>query len=413
MTIKELSDFEFREFTEKYPFSSIYQTCENGKIMQNEGYGVMYIGGIEHGEIVAASLILVKKIKNYNYAYAPRGFLIDYTNKQLLSDFTKELKKYLGKKAIVAVKLSPIIVRNMYNCNGQLVGTNPRFDEIFNNLKSLGYHHYGFNSFFEAMKPRFEAMVDISQNYQTLFKNIKREFKTKIRTAEERGIRIFRADQNEIGYIYDHVKNKYSKNIDFIENSYKYFNESSKIEYYYAKLDSEIYLKTMKAKYEEQDQYVAYLNSIVLENKSSSQKLISKKMDADNTLAVYKKQLIEATNIIKDYPTGLVLATIMVVKHRSEVTLYLDGYDKRYKYFNAKHLILWKVLEKYSSLGFKRFNLGGVTDIRIANEKYDGLNTFKTNFNASIFEYIGDLELVTNGPKYFMYRQSVNPEKKK
>ena len=162
MTIKELSDFEFREFTEKYPFSSIYQTCENGKIMQNEGYGVMYIGGIENGEIVAASLILIKKIKSYNYAYAPRGFLIDYTNKQLLSDFTKELKKYLGKKAIVAVKLSPIIVRNMYNCNGQLVGTNPRFDEIFNNLKSLGYHHYGFNSFFEAMKPRFEAMVDIS-----------------------------------------------------------------------------------------------------------------------------------------------------------------------------------------------------------------------------------------------------------
>ena len=204
-----------------------------------------------------------------------------------------------------------------------------------------------------------------------------------------------------------------TNNIDFIENSYKFFNDSNKIDYYYAKLDSEIYLKKIKAKYEKQDQYVAYLNSIVLENKHSSQKLISKKMDADKTLAVYKQQLIEATNIIKDYPTGLVLSTIMVVKHRSEVTLYLDGYDKKYKYFNAKHLILWKVLEKYSSLGFKRFNLGGVTDVRIPHEKYDGLNTFKTNFNASIFEYIGDLELVTNGPKYFMYRQSNTSKDKK
>ena len=405
MTIKELSDNEFREFTDKFPFSSIYQTCEYAKIMKHEGYTPMFIGGIKNGELLAASLLFIKKIKNYKYAYAPRGFLIDYTNKALLTEFTKDLKKYIGKKGIVAIKLSPIILRNMYNSNGQLVGTNPQFEQIFNNLKSLGYHHFGFNSFFEAMKPRYEAMVDISQSYQTLFRNIKREYKTKIRTAEERGIRIFRADQNELGYLYDHTKNKNSKSLDYIENSYKYFDGSDKVEYFYAKLDTEVYLKTVKKKFEEKDQEVSYLNSIVLSNKAS-QKLISKKMEADKELANYKKQLIEATNLIREYPTGLVLSSMMVVKHRSEVTLFMDGYDKRFKGFNAKHLIMWKVLEKYSSQGFKRFNLGGVTDVRIKHEKYDGLNTFKTNFNASVFEYIGDLELVTNGPKYFMFRQN-------
>ena len=74
MTIKELSDYEFREFTDKFPFSSIYQTCEYAKIMKHEGYTPMFIGGIKNGELLAASLLFIKKIKNYKYAYAPRGF---------------------------------------------------------------------------------------------------------------------------------------------------------------------------------------------------------------------------------------------------------------------------------------------------------------------------------------------------
>ena len=43
----------------------------------------------------------------------------------------------------------------------------------------------------------------------------------------------------------------------------------------------------------------------------------------------------------------------------------------------------------------------------IKNNPYKGLNMFKTNFNASIIEYIGDFELVTHKAKYFLYKQMV------
>ena len=96
---------------------------------------------------------------------------------------------------------------------------------------------------------------------------------------------------------------------------------------------------------------------------------------------------------------------MLIAKNRTEVYLYMDGYDVKYKSFNAKHILMWKIIEKYASLGYKRLNLGGVTDIRIENDKYKGLNEFKTNFNASIVEYAGDFELIINQAKYFLYRQ--------
>lgn len=410
MIVKELTEIEFREFTEKYPFSSMFQSVEYAKVMEKEGYKIMYIGAVDNGNLVGGSLLMIQKVKGYNYAFAPRGFLIDYSNEELMKTFTKEVQKFLGKKDIIAVKLCPIILKNLMNSDGQIIGTNPNFNATFDNLKKLGYYHYGFNSYFEAMKPRFEAIIDISKNYQTLFKNIKREYKTKIRGAEGRGIKIYRADQNELIYLYNQIHKKTKKDLQFIENSFSIFNETNKIDYYYAKLDTEIYLKSTKRKYEQQEEYCNEINKRVLRKKESSKKIISQKIYADKQLGIYKNQLIRATQLVRDFPTGIILSTVLVVKHRNEVYLYMDSYDKKYSLFNSKHLLIWKIIEKYSNNGYKRFNLGGVTDPSLKNNQYKGLNTFKTNFNASIIEYVGDFELVTHKTKYFLYKQMVKPK---
>ena len=179
------------------------------------------------------------------------------------------------------------------------------------------------------------------------------------------------------------------------------------MDFYYAKLDTEVYLRNIKKRYEQQEAYCSNINQSVLKRKESSKKIISKKIDADRQLGVYKNQLIEATKLIRDYPTGIILSCVLVAKHRNEVYLYMDSFDRKYKQFNSKHLILWKIIEKYSNNGYKRFNLGAVSDITIKNNPYKGLNMFKTNFNASIIEYIGDFELVTHKAKYFLYKQMV------
>ena len=75
---------------------SIYQTSEYGYTMHNQGFESIFIGLIDNNNILAASLILIEKRKGFKYAYAPRGFLIDYNNYNLLENFTTLLKKYLS-----------------------------------------------------------------------------------------------------------------------------------------------------------------------------------------------------------------------------------------------------------------------------------------------------------------------------
>ena len=90
---------------------------------------------------------------------------------------------------------------------------------------------------------------------------------------------------------------------------------------------------------------------------------------------------------------------------QDEAHLFLDGFDVNYKSVNAKHLLIWKLMEKYATEGFERFNLGGMSNPLLKDDnKYKGLNDFKLCFGAKAVEYIGDLELITNPILYAIYR---------
>ena len=169
MFIRELTSEEFNKFKDSFKDKSIYQTSEYAYIMNHQNYTTMFLGLVDGSGIVAASMIMIEKINNFKYAYAPRGFLIDYTNYSLLETFTMELKNYLSKKDVVAIKLSPMIVKNIYDSEGKIIETNNSYDNIFENLKSLDYYHFGYNDYFEGHKPRFEAILDINKNYLQLF----------------------------------------------------------------------------------------------------------------------------------------------------------------------------------------------------------------------------------------------------
>lgn len=408
MYLKELTNEEFNKFTNNFIQESIYQTTEYGLIMNKQGFDSLFLGLIDDtGQIIGASLILIEKKYGFKYGYAPKGFLIDYTNFVLFDTFTKLIKKYLGKKDVIAVKICPMIIKNIYNKNNVLIGTNKNFSTLFDSFKKLGYYHLGYNNYFEALKPRFQNVIDISKNDYEIFNNFKRGTKNKIRNSIKKGVKIVRGEKKDLQDLYLHIKNNYHRELNYFDDTFDYFNKNNKAEYYYAKVNTETFLKVTKKNYEKQEKYILNLNSIIL-NTSSKKKdvYISKKIQADNLMEKYKKDLIEATNMLRDNPEGIVIAEVLIIKNRNTIYVYSDGYDKKYKSFNGKHLLLWTLIQKYSKEGFKYFNLGGVTNITLDNNKYKGLNEFKTSFGGITEEYIGDFEIITNNALYFMYKNA-------
>ncbi len=404
--IKLLSNVEFLEFTKQFKPSSIYQTPYYAFTMHEENYDSMFVGLIEGNVLKAASLILVYKINGFKYALAPRGFLIDYNDEKLVATFTKLIKKFLGKKDIVAIKVNPMIIKNVYNSLGHTINYNELYDKTFNYMKKLGYFHLGYNNYFEALKPRFEAYINLDLDYIKLFGNIEKSCRNKIRKAVRDGIKVYHGSSDDLKYLYEQTKNDYPRDLNYFKNLYKFFGKDDLIDFYYSKLDTTDYLQYTQNMYNKYSFRSSELSKALISQKGNSDKIVSEKLEVDKNVVKYRKQLAEATEYLKKFPNGIITSSALIIKWQDAVYLVIDGYDKKYRQFGAKQLMIWKLMGRYAKLGFKKFYLGGVANINKTNNKYKGLNEFKLNFHSNVIEYVGDFELITNSPLYFVYKNS-------
>ena len=408
MEFRELNDQEFNEFTKIFPLKSIYQTQEYGLIMEQQKYTPLLLGLVDNSKVVGASLILVKKEEGFKYAYAPRGFILNYEDFYLIKDFTAHIKNYLGKKGIIGIKINPMIIRNIYDLNTQTKDTNPKYDLIFEALKQNGYYHLGYNNFFEALKPRFEAIIDLNKPLYELFKNVSKSYRTKIRSAIKNGIRTYRGNVNDLEYLHEFTKYRYPRGLDYFKDCFGFFLKRNMIDLYYTKLDTKIYLKTIQDKLASYENKSNQLNNLIMNKKTKyKHKLISKKINIDKYLNQYRNELISATNMLRNYPEGVVTSCILLVKQDKEITILMDGYAPNFKKLNSKHLLIWQIIEMHQKQGFTKFNLGGVSNITIDSNRYTGLDEFKLGFGAKMYEYAGDFELVTHKRNYNLYRNYV------
>ena len=96
-------------------------------------------------KVVAASLLVAlgKSICGYKIFNAYKGFLLDYSDFELLEFFTKEVKNFLRKKKCIKLFIDPYIVSVERDRDGNKVrgGVNNLFVKY--KLESLGYKYLG------------------------------------------------------------------------------------------------------------------------------------------------------------------------------------------------------------------------------------------------------------------------------
>ena len=207
-------------------------------------------------------------------------------------------------------------------------------------LKELDYYHLGYNNLFESFKPRFDAILDLNKPITTLFGNMNKNFKKKIKSADENGVRLINSDIKDVDYIYNMVKGVYPRGKKYFENLLNYFQKRNMVDYYLAKLDTNAYLINIQKKYQKQIEICNLINSKIFKRiGKNNNKLIENKIKQENKLSELKQDLIEATNILKEHPDGIIIAGMIITKFRDEVMILMDGYNKEYKKINAKHLI--------------------------------------------------------------------------
>lgn len=416
MKIITLSEEKFNEFSLNHKYGNIYQTVNYAKVMKLEGYDYHLLGFINNSnELIGATMILFKKIFfNYKMAYAPFGFLIDYSNKDLVEEITNKLKMLLFKQKFIFLKINPKIHCSERDKKGNIVAYNPEINDIFEILQNTGYIHTGFNNYFENEKPRWNAVVKLTASNDKLYKNLNKQTRNKISKATRCGIEVYEGNEDDINMLYEFIKKKHNRNLKYYKNFIKHFKEDAKI--YFAKINTEKYVNQSKLAYEKEIEineiYNQELQELSMRGKDI-RNIISKKMESDKKLSIYQNNLIQATNLFSKSPEGLIIGGMLAIKYKDEMHLIIEGFNQKYKTFNPNYLLKWELIKKFNLEEIKYFNLNGIVGEFKEPNKYSGLNEMKLGYNASAIEYIGEFDLIINKTVYNIYQKRLKNKKVK
>ena len=400
MSIRELTIDEFNAFVRNSPLGTHYQTFNYALLMGENGYEYELVGMFnEYNQLKAASLILFKNLKmHYKYGYAPKGFILDYFNQEIVSEFATLLKSYYKNKKVVFIKINPEIAISEIDKESGLKTYNWNYN-ILEIMEKAGFKKLKDNLYFESVLPRFSAVVSL-KNYS--MNSVSKNTRNKIRRAHHKGLHIELAEKSGIDILQKFIKNKRTINEYYYKDYYNVFKKDDMIDLFLVSIDSEEFLMNSRELYEKELEINNRLVSLL--NRENNKRNLNKKMDSDRKILNYKQDVKFATelNTKKD---KVYIAGALVIKYQNRVQILMSGYDKKYKRFEANYYLHDEIL-KYYQKNYDYAELNGLTGDFSKENPYLGLNEFKIGFNPRIYEYIGEFDLPLNEKKYLKMRSN-------
>lgn len=398
MQIILLDELKFDAFAINHPNYNFYQSSNYGKFMSKHGYNSYYLGlSDDVGNIKAATLIIVKndKSEKRKMGYAPRGFLIDWSDSELVREFTTKIKEFLAKRSFTYLKVDPMIVYKEYNSDGSLKYSNS--DDFVKKMQSLGYTHMGYNNGMEASKPRWNSIIKLDPNIISLYNSLSKEARNKIKKAAGNGFKVYKGSNTDISLFYN-VLNRKNPPLEYYMDLYQFFNVNNGFEIYFVKLEPVSYVNSSKKMYEEEEQRNSNLNMQMQDfNNPNKDAIINEKLKSDEMLATYKKNMLEAINLFQKYPSGIIIAALAVIKYGKKVTFFVGASDEDHKNDYPDYLLRWQLAEYFSRGGYESIDYNGM--MGMSNTDYD--TTLKKELTNSVVEYVGEFDLVINKKTYY------------
>ncbi len=429
MKIVELSPNEFDEYARAHEYANPWQTSSFGQAASTLGYEVKYLGFEDGASMKGVTLLLTQNVYiGQSISYAPRGPLIDFEDYQYAEAVLKELKRYLNNNKIMSFTMDPPVILSIRNKNGtvkdynggvdkkldailnggELIKANPYARDIVNFfLKKMKYEFRGQNLYFEGVLPRWYAINNLPINSKTLLSKLDKRVRTKLRKAARLGVEVLKDETKNVEAIYEIAKEKFNRPLEYYKNL---IENNPDCDIYIARINSEKYVNNSKILYEREIERNELLNKIIQEKNSTGKNMhrsLNQKMESDKIISGYKEHLVKATQTLKDYPDGRIIAMAIVIKGGNSVSIFEDGYLKEYSNLNAAYLLRWKIIEQYSETALRTFIMGEITggfDYR-RNSLY-GLNEAKLALRGSIMEYIGEFGIMTNKTMYNLFLAS-------
>jgi len=226
MEFVELSEKEYRKYWETHPFKSFLSSPEIGKLRKKNGWNVVYLGLKENNNLVAATLLVSQK-RHFNRLefYAPRGFLLDFNDENILSIFTKKIKDYIKKQKGYVLRIDPYVLYQQRNLDGEIVEDGWNNKQSVQNLEKLGYKKVQIKDM-EQVGWMFSLNLE-GKTEKDILKEMKPNTRNTIRKASKIGTTIRELDYDELDKFQSIMeetgerKNFSIRKLDYYQDMYK------------------------------------------------------------------------------------------------------------------------------------------------------------------------------------------------
>lgn len=380
MIFEEIKEEEFRKFLDKHPLKTFIQTPEMAKIREEFGYNHYYVGVKKDSILVAATMIGSKKRHFGMYEfYAPRGLLVDYENYDILSFFTKELKKFIKSKKGYVLRIDPYYITKEKDIDGNDIEGGIDHSYGIKNLRKCGYKRS--KDIYQQFKYMFA--LNLNKTREELLKCMNGNTRRAILKAEENHINIKEAKFDELLDVKNLIdetserKNFHTRNLKYYELLYKNFILSNNIKFLLGELDINEYQK------------IKIENIKRLENGMEKLKTPSKIGQYKEQIENEKKLLEESKNIKVPDNGKIYISAGVFILYGDEVVYLFGGNKTEYLSFGASYLMPWSMIEYGLKNNYTKYNFYGIS----SPSKEDGVYSFKRGFNGYVEELIGDYEL--------------------
>lgn len=409
----ELEKNEYTNFVKNHKTKSHFlQSYEWGKFAKaKKNVTPYYIGLVnENNKVVAATLLLQKKLPlKYSYFYAPRGFVIDFKDKDLLEEFTKKIVKFIKNKKGIFLKIDPDIIRKEYNYKDEEVNLNYDSEQLFNNIIAAGFKHLGFTKNFETTQPRYTFRIDLTKDLKEIEEHFSKTTMQRINKAKKLGVEVYKGSIADIEVFFklmaltENRKDFISySDINYYKTLYEIFKKEDMVDLYLGKVNIKKIIEVDKLDLEEMNRLI---NNIDKENLSKSNK--GKLKEFTRQKETLENNILENTNILKEYGEEIILSAHMIIKYNDKAWVLYAGNHNILNKTYANYLTYYYHLKTCKEEGIKVYDqFGTIGDLNKDNPRY-GLHLFKKKFGGDYIEFLGEFDYIANHFMYFVFTKLV------
>lgn len=389
MKFEELTEKEFEKASHTFECMTFLQTPMLGRLREKAGWTIHYLGVREKNRIVACTMFMSKaKLFGKREFYAPRGFLLDYSNRELFKFFTEEVKKYVKEHNGYVFRIDPAIINVERDINANIVEGGIDNRDLKKYFKELGYKEIDEHNT-EQIHWMYSLPIE-GKTSEELFKEMKSNTRNIIRKTEKDNFDLVELKKDELEEFYDVLeetgdrKGFHIRTLEYFRDMYDLFGDDMK--FIVARLNLKKHMAMLK---EDREKAINDKNALS-DNKAND----GKRKAFDEQISGFDKKIALDEEIMKK--TGKEVITLsgsQFILVQPEVLYFNSGNYDEYMMFNSQYLIQWKMIQYAVEHGYKKYNFYGISGNFDRNSETYGMYEFKTRFNGHVEELIGEFEM--------------------